>query len=107
MRGVSWVGRGRKAPADFAMGLGAAGLGNDLDDTTARVPILRFKSTGLDLHFLDERLVDAAAKRAVGPRPNTQASEGRVIDRNAVRDVRVLESARAGDGRVVAAGLNA
>src|SRR6266566_6073256 len=96
-----------KIPADFAMGLGATRLGDDLDDAAAGVAVLRFKAARLDLYFLDEGLVDAAAKRAVGACPHSQASEGRVVDGNAVRDIRILESAGAGNRWVVAAGLNA
>src|SRR5438132_821574 len=93
--------------AELAVGLRAAGLGDDLDDAATGVAILRFEATGLDLHFLDEGLIDPAAKRTVGTCPDAQASEGRVIDGNAVRHIGILESAGAGNGRVVAAGLNA
>ena len=92
--------------AHFAMGLGTAGLGDDLHDAAAGMPILRLKPAGLDLHFLDERLVNAAAQRPVGPRPNAQPPEGGVIDGNAVSHIGILESAGPRNGRIVAAGLN-
>src|ERR1700674_2245196 len=91
---------------DLTVGLCAAGLGYDLDDAAAGMAILRFKPAGLDLHFLDEGLVDAAAEGAVGTRPDAQAPEGWIVDRNAVRDIGILESTGAGDGGVIAAGLN-
>src|SRR5258708_34087303 len=93
--------------ADFAMGLRAAGLGHDLDDASTGVAILGFKAAGLDLHFLDEGLVDAAAERALGAGPDAQASEGGAIDGNAVSDIRILESPGAGNGRICPAGLSA
>src|SRR5207253_7372105 len=92
--------------ADFAMGLGAAGFGDNLHDAAAGVPILRLKPASLDLHFLDERLVDAAAERAVRTCPNAQTPEGGVIDGNAVSHIGILESAGPRNGRIVAAGLN-
>src|SRR6266403_4858414 len=92
--------------ANFAMGLGAAGLGDDLHDATAGTPILRLKPASLDLHFLDERLVDAAAKRPVGTCPHAQTSEGRVIDGNAVSHIGIFQSAGPRNGRIVAARLN-
>src|SRR2546430_15766503 len=93
--------------AELTVGLRAAGLGDDLHDTATGVASRGLEAAGLDLHFLDEGLVDPAAKRTVGTCPDAQASEGRVIDGNAVRHIGILESAGAGNGRVVAAGLNA
>src|SRR5256885_12720115 len=69
--------------------------------------VLWLKAPGLDLYFLDEGLIDAAAERSIRTCPNPQAAESRVVDGNTVGYVRILETAGARNRRVVAAGLNA
>src|SRR5258708_18098073 len=86
------------------MSLRAAGLGHDLNDTTARVTILGLEATSLYLNFLHEREVDAGAERAIAARPHPETSEGRVIDRNSVRDVGILKTGRTRNRGVVVAG---
>ena len=99
--------KGMKVAGNFAMGLRAARLRDDLNDTAAGVAVLWFEAAGLDLYFLDEGLIDAAAEGTIRTCPNPQAAESRVIDRNAVSYVRILETARTRNRGVVAAGLDA
>ena len=98
---------GLRIPRDLAMRFGAAGLRYNLNDAPASVTVLWLEATGLYLHFLYEREVNAGSQSAIGARPNTEAAEGWVVDGNAIRDIGILESAGAGNRRVVAAGLNA
>src|SRR6267378_2987949 len=50
---------------DGSKKLGATGLGDQLDDTTAHVAVLRLKPARLDLNFLHKREVDTGSKRAI------------------------------------------
>src|SRR5260370_21400914 len=72
-------------PANGAEELTAARLRHQLHDAAAHVPVLGFKTSRLDLNFLHEGEVDARAKWSLRTRPDSDAAEGRVIDRDAVR----------------------
>src|SRR5258705_4301448 len=70
--------------ADGSEELGAAGLGDQLDDTAADVTVLRFEATGLDLNFLHEGKVDAGSECAVHAGPHADSTEGRIVNGNAI-----------------------
>ena len=86
---------GLRIPRDLAMRFGAAGLRYNLNDAPASVTVLWLEATGLYLHFLYEREVNAGSQSAIGARPNTEAAEGWVVDGNAIGYVGVLQSAGA------------
>ena len=65
-------GVGVKVPTHRSVEGRAAGLRNNLNDTAAHMPVLRFKAAGLDLNFLHKREVDTRAERAISSRPNDQ-----------------------------------
>ena len=59
-------GRRIEVSADGSMKRSAARFRNNLDDSAARMSVLRLESAGLDLNFLHEREVDARTERAIG-----------------------------------------
>ena len=81
--------------------LGSSGFGNQLNDAAGCLAILRFETTGLDLYFLDEGQVQAAAERSINSRPHANAAESGVIDRDAVCDIKIFKSRRARDRRIL------
>src|ERR1700687_5631072 len=64
------------------------------------MPVLRFETAGLDLHFLYEREVDACSQWSVLVRPHADTAEGRVVDRDAVCYIQVFQTAGTGNRRV-------
>src|SRR3989442_11437408 len=78
----------------------AAALGDNVDHSTQCFAILRFKTAGLDLHFLDEVEVYATAERAEIQRVGAKAAITGVSHIGAVDDVLVLQSGCAVDGRI-------
>src|SRR5258705_3971986 len=87
--------------ADGSEELGAAGLGDQLDDTAADVAVLRLKPAGLDLNFLHEGKVNTGSKSAVDAGPHTNSTEGRVVNGNAIGYVKILETGGTGDRGVL------
>src|SRR5258707_15290093 len=83
--------------ADGSEELGAAGLGDQLDDTAAHVAVLRLKPARLDLNFLHEGEVDTGSERAVDAGPHADSTEGRIVNGNAIGDVQVFKTGGTGD----------
>src|SRR5579859_6543664 len=94
-------------PASRAEELRAARLGNELDDTAADVAVLRFETARLDLDFLHKREVDTGAERAIHTGPHTDSAEGRIVDGNAVCNIKILEARSAGNRRIFRARADA
>src|SRR5437773_10188591 len=88
------------------IGLCAARLGHDLNDTAAGMAVLRLESAGFHLDFLHAGLIATGTQSSVGTRPDTEASESWVIDRNSIRNIGILQSTRAGNRGIVAACLD-
>src|SRR5918911_3252576 len=85
----------------------AAALRDDVDDAARGLPVLRLEASGLDLHFLDVRSVDAGAERALRAREGADAAEGGVGDVDAVCNIQVIQRRAARNGRVCIAALKA
>src|SRR5581483_3951057 len=86
--------------ADFSMVLVGTRLRYQLHHAAVSLTVLRAESRGLNVNFLDECEVDAAADRALAAGKHSQASESAVSDVYTVSYIEVFQPGSARDGRI-------
>src|SRR5450759_210504 len=98
---------GSHVGANLSVKMIGARLGDQLDDAAISLTVLRLKRGGLNVNFLNERQIDAAADRPLAASEYTQSAEGAVGNVHAVSNIEVFQTGSAGNGRVRTTGATA
>ncbi len=82
------------------MNLIGAALGDHVHDAAESLSVLRFKTAGLHLDFLNKVEIDAVAEGAVYAAVGSKTAEARVGGVRAIDNVFVFKTGSAVDGRI-------